>query len=118
MANDWNSYKDAEFAGSQAPMFGGFGPTTSTRNVSVRYFQANVNDEAERAMLEEITNAALRCEGILRKPGDVHIIVEETHFDRDGCYVVALKYLQMNEATPAEEAKQKVGESFNLSDGE
>jgi hypothetical protein len=58
-----------------------------------KYLMANISDPDQLRELEEVCNASLRTFGELSKPGDVFIIREETHFDREGYYIVALKYL-------------------------
>lgn len=87
---------------SEAPSFGAFSPMAAAGNpnAKVKYLMANVGSVEERLQLEAISNAAMRSGGSLLKTGDVFIIREDTHFDREGNYVVALKYLEVVAPVP------------------
>lgn len=68
-----------------------------------RYFMGNLELPAEKAELERLMTCSMRCQGALKKPGDVCVISETGAFDKEGGYSVVIKYLCLPGATPEKE---------------
>lgn len=114
---------------SEAPLFGAASGTgggapgvPETLEVSVRYFQANLSDEGDRNLLEHIMTTSLRGADQLTKVGNIMVIREDSTFDREGNYMVAVKYCEVVSAgaassppSPAEPAPLE--ESFEIPQG-
>ena len=73
---------------------------TGTR---VKYFTANLADDSLKLRLEHILTVSLTCQGQLKKPGDIVVLGESGTFDKDGCYNVMVKYLELVEAATDEQ---------------
>lgn len=90
--------------GSESPLFGASmaAPTAAVPQLShedlkiiVRYLMANLSDDNDRIVAEDVMTRSLDCANVLSKQGDILVIREETTFDRDGNYLVALKYCEV-----------------------
>lgn len=90
---------------SEAPLFGGMSsianPSPFPPNTRVKFFTANLADENSKMRLEHILTVSLRCQGLLKNVGEVVVLSETGTFDKDGCYNVMIKYLELC-AEPAE----------------
>lgn len=111
MSNDWKTYLDNDDRSSEMPTLGGISENTPTEGIRVRYLMANIAQDNEREMLEDVMNAATRCGGMLVKVGDVHVLREDSHFDREGYYIVAIKYY---EVVSAAESTQPTTKGFEI----
>jgi len=65
---------------------------TLLSNVRVKYMVAFMDDPTDKAEVERIFTTSLRCENLLINPGDICVFKEESNFDREGRYTVAIKY--------------------------
>lgn len=63
--------------------------------VEVRYLVANTSDIDQLETVEKIMTTSLRSLNMLSKTGDVVVFREETNFDKEGNYYVAIKYAEM-----------------------
>jgi len=84
------------------PPIGGHSKTPKNTKAKVRYFLANVEDPGSCAMLEDILTKSMNGGGLFSEIGDVIVLREDSHFTKEGDYVVALKYVELipkNKAT-------------------
>lgn len=92
-------------SGSEAPTLGELGGKGSLSpfppNTRVKFFTANLADDNSKMRLEHILTVSLRCQGVLKNVGEVVVLSETGTFDKDGCYNVMIKYLELC-AAPAE----------------
>lgn len=73
--------------------------------IKIGYFSGCVADPESRATLESILTRSLHCPRMPEKSGDICAISETGAFDKDGCYVVVIKYAYIPEDTHAERAE-------------
>lgn len=66
-------------------------------NTVVKYYTANLSDNNNKLILEQILTKSLECQGVLREPKDIVVLTETGAFDKDGCYNVMIKYLEVLE---------------------
>ena len=92
--------------GSEAPLFGTSNqpknqmpgvPTSAdtTTKLQVRYLSLTIGDPNDTLLLEDIMTQSLNCQNGLVKVGDLMVLKEESTFDREGNYLVALKYIEV-----------------------
>lgn len=63
----------------------------------IKYFVGCLTNESNLILLEEIMTKSLRCHDQLAKVGDILVLSEVGGFDKDGCYNVVVKYLEIVE---------------------
>lgn len=84
---------------SEAPSLGGLSNKGSGSpfppNTQVKYYTANLSDESSRLMLQHLMTVSLRCQGALKNVGEVIVLSETGTFDKDGCYNIMIKYLEL-----------------------
>ena len=85
--------------GTKAPVLGeassAGGWAKKMETVQVKYIVCYMSDTQHKEEAERILTQSLRCENALRKAGDICVFKEESHFDREGEYCVALKYAEV-----------------------
>ena len=67
----------------------------------IRYFVGCLTNESNRVILEDIMTKSLRCQDQLKKLGDILVLSEQGSFDKDGCYNVVVKYMEIVEGEDA-----------------
>jgi hypothetical protein len=63
--------------------------------MKVKYIFINIADNGDRVLGEDIMTRSLLCAGSLRKVGDVIVLREDHAFNKDGDYLVAIKYVEL-----------------------
>ena len=72
-------------------------------DVVIKYLVANGSDMLEMEFLEKIMTRSLRTQAKMEKPGDIIVIREDQTFDKEGNYLIAVKYAEKIEPeTPGE----------------
>ena len=82
------------------PPIGGSTKLPKGTKVKVRYFSAMIDDPNGVATLEDIMTRSMDSEGVLKDVGDTIVIREDTHFTKDGEYIAAIKYVELQQTTP------------------
>ena len=88
---------------SEAPILGNSFSTQhlkkneDLKNTAVKYIVCNMNNPGDVTLAEHIMSKSLQCRGLLIKPGDILVIKEESNFDKNGEYRVAIKYIELLE---------------------
>ena len=77
----------------------------SDTKIAVRYRMIDIDDAVGCRELEQIMAKSLECGGNLKEVGDIVVIREDSHFARDGSYLVAVKYYEV-QADPKTKAKK------------
>ena len=83
---------------SEAPTLGSLANAQASpfpTNTQVKYYTANLSDENSKLYLQHVLTVSLRCQGVLKKVGDIVVLNESGTFDKDGCYNVMIKYLEL-----------------------
>ena len=83
----------------EAPVFGEAtkakgGPGKKLENVRVKFIVCYMSDPTDQEEAERIFTQSLRCQNELRVEGDICVFKEESHFDKEGEYCVAIKYAE------------------------
>ena len=88
---------------TEAPIFGeaaqAKGPGKSLENVRVKYIVCYMSDPVDQEEAERIFTKSLQCQNELRVDGDICVFKEESHFDKEGEYCVAIKYAECGVAS-------------------
>ncbi len=86
---------------SDTPVLGGGRPSSpAARNSTrVRYFVGTLTNESDVLMLESLMTRSLRCQDKIQGVGDVIMLSEQGTFDKEGCYHIVVKYLEVVEET-------------------
>lgn len=94
---------------SDAPVLGQ-GSNTADRVTAngtvVRYFVGTMTNESDVLMLQELMTRSMKCRDQLNEIGDVLVINEQGTFDKEGCYHVVVKYIEMVEDSDAAKSKE------------
>jgi hypothetical protein len=61
----------------------------------MRYYVANISDDTDRQMIEHIMTMSLNCTNDLKQVGDISVFREDHTFDKEGNYMVAVKYCEV-----------------------
>ncbi len=64
-------------------------------NLKVRYGSYNLSDNNDITMLEHIMTTSLKCAEALENPGDLVVVQEQINTNRDGDYIVMVKYIEV-----------------------
>jgi len=99
------AYTEAEekmegMGSSEAPVFGSSksarkSAAKSVDKMIVKYFIANMSDDADRLYVEDIMTRSMDCKDAPVKVGDVLVIRETENFDKEGNYNLLVKYLEL-----------------------
>lgn len=65
------------------------------KNSVFRIFTGCVNDDDNRAMVEHLFTQSYRCQGYLKKPGDLTILDYTGTFNKNGEYCMYVRYVEM-----------------------
>ncbi len=105
-ASDYMLNKDPQYGGSK-----------DTR-IRVRYFVANLQDEAERLALESIMTTALTSMQELRSVGDISVFSEQSTFTKEGDALVMVKYAEVVPTSSRTESSETISESVSAPETE
>jgi len=113
--------------GSEAPVFGqGLTPNVNPAaavnitNARIKYFVGNLSDEGDRLILEHIMTKSLQFSNLPNTgkgqtdPGGLLVIKEESTFNKEGDYVVAIKYLEQYESKPESSGEDRTLENRDI----
>ena len=90
----------AWLGGANKQVYGTTGREDNTR-IRVKYFVANIADEGERLVLEEIMTRSLDSAQDLQKVGQIAIFNEQNSLTKDGDALVMVKYAEVEAAASA-----------------
>jgi hypothetical protein len=94
----YDLYKDKDSSqGSDTPVMGQSNSIdkSKTTDIRARYFTGVLTNPNDVIMLEHIMTKSLHCKDQMVNPGDVMVLTEQGAFDKDGCYNIVVKYLEL-----------------------
>lgn len=86
---------------SDTPVLGQGAHTASgitANGTVVRYFVGTLTNESDVLMLQDLMTRSMKCRDQLKEVNDVLVINEQGTFDKEGCYHVVVKYLELLDA--------------------
>jgi hypothetical protein len=83
-----------------------------SQKVIVRYFVGTLTNPDNQLMLEHIMTKSLQCKDQLTEVGDVLVLSEQGTFDKDGCYNIVVKYMELVDNSDWVATQQGKGSEF------
>jgi hypothetical protein len=89
-----NSSETPALGGANRSVYGTTGKDENSK-IRVKYFVANIQDEGDRLVLEEIMTRALDSGQELHKVGQIAIFNEQSSLTKEGDALVMVKYAEV-----------------------
>ncbi len=85
---------------------------SASQKIIVRYFVGVLTNPGNLRMLEHIMTKSLQCRDQLTEVGDVLVLSEQGTFDKDGCYNIVVKYMELVDNSDWVATQQDKGSEF------